>query len=284
LTILTIIMMTTAPEWLLFLLLKTMPPGTTPYSVVRADCPPAAEVCEGARRSSFYGGWVRQETAAEGKARYAQIIDAFERARQAITCRAITGEKIEGCEVDPLPPFKAWLPFMPRQAIPAGLSVAVEESGIREDVQVGRGRSGKPSDDGGEGRGPSGEVCFVQLHPKIAWMFVREEDGGVDQATLDRAREGDKAARETVALSLVGVGPEPIERCFRAGFRALSHTRHYCSVARPDLNWVFSMYSLYGTGTTCASANNGKTTRRQRTFWSISEMLTRPRKAPPDAK
>ena len=48
--------------WLLALALEHRPPGVTYFSMhARKDCV-FAELCEGARRSSYYQAWVTQET------------------------------------------------------------------------------------------------------------------------------------------------------------------------------------------------------------------------------
>lgn len=267
--------------WLLLLLLEFRPPGDTHFSmtpVVECKC---ASTCEGAKYSSFYDTWVRQETYEEGKARYVTIAATQERAIEQILCMRLDGAVIPDCLPDPraLDKKTKKLLFGPQVAA-AGLNgAAIAESGLREDVQVGRGfarpcpRGGPksidgvcgPSDDGGKGRGPGGEACGGQIHPTIGWMFA---DGDPD--VLARAKAGNPEAQEAIMQSLVGHDTESIERCWRTSLRMLLHGVSYCGwwlrQAKMTIDWDFAMYSLYGTGTSCVSGNNGKTRYRTDLF------------------
>ena len=59
---------------------------------------------------------------------------------------------------------------------------------------------------------------------------------------------------------------ESLKRCWRTGLRMLVHARAYCAWASPTTEWDFAMFALYGTGTSCTSVNDGKTTMRTRLF------------------
>jgi hypothetical protein len=205
-----------------------VPCGKSAWSVEPvpvAECAPDATKCQGARRSSFHGGWVRQQGA-----------EACE-AQRKVAARALTAELIGS----PQPPLWAGLV----------LGVAVNESGLREDVLNGRGMNGKPADDGGQGRGPSGEVCWMQILPSMA-------------KRMGYAPE-----------SLLGESEEALRRCFRAGLFQLRWARSACSRKRRtlggfDVGPAWATIAMYGTGKSCVSNNDGKTERRVRT----SEWMT----------
>lgn len=204
------------------LLMATAPPGKTFFSVEKAsDCSTDAAECEGARRSSFYGTWVRQESEATGAKRYELIGEALDAAVHNALCVRWDGSR--GCNEN-------WsIVGM------TGLVVAIGtyESGWREDVQVGRGKNGKPSDDGGQGRGPGGERCFMQIHPT-----VRDDD------------------------RLLGTGRDALERCFAQAISMLIHARRYCEWKAPKVDPLWATVSMYGTGSSCNSVNHGKTALR----------------------
>jgi hypothetical protein len=142
----------------------------------------------------------------------------------------------------------------------------IMESGLREDVMVGRGWAKKPSNDGGRGRGPSGEVCLVQAHPSELWRWTK---------TVNQQAAHDKALREVIAQSLLGA--DNLQDCIGVGLRMMMHSKKYCTWQTnfyPDLrgakiDWDFAMFSLYGTGNSCVDHNNGKTMARVQLFRKI---------------
>jgi hypothetical protein len=262
-------------------MLEARPPGDTYFSVVPVPQCDGAEVCEGAKRSTFYDSWVRQETYEEGKVRYVTLATAEERAIEQVLCVRLDGTQIDGCRPEPVALDKKSkkLLFGPRVAVAALTGLSIPESGLREDVQVGRGFAKKcpkggppaipgvcgPSDDGGQGRGPGGEACVAQIHPTIGWRFA---DG--DPGVLARAKAGDKTAREAVMQSLVGLDAASIERCWRTSLRMLLHSKAHCDWAlaksKVQADWDFAMFSMYGTGNSCTSSNHGKTLLRTELF------------------
>ncbi len=212
---------------LLSLLVSTAPPGNTAFSVeVASDCAPDAPECEGARRSSFYGAWVRKESEAAALKRYELNADAMFAAAERVLCVRPDGSVT--CEQTKAQ--KRWT-FAGLVSVAAG--VAVYESGLREDVAVGRGRSGKPSDDGGQGRGPGNERCAMQIIPS-----VRDDD------------------------ALLGNTPEALAACYEQGMRMLVQARNYCAWRAPKVEQTWATVSMYGTGTSCDSVNGGKTRLR----------------------
>jgi hypothetical protein len=267
--------------WLLLLMLEFRAPGVTHFSVTPVKDCEGLSACEGAKHSSFYGTWVRQETYDEGKERYVTLAAGQERAIEQILCVRLDGTPVLGCLPEPAALDKKTkkLLFGPFVAVAAMDGVAIPESGLREDVQVGRGfaracpKGGPrsitgvcgPSNDGGMGRGPGGEACVAQIHPSVGWMFA---DG--DPAVLARAKAGDGVAREAIMQSLVGRDAASIERCWRTSLRMLLRGVAYCGwwlrTSKMRQDWDYAMYSLYGTGTSCVSGNNGKTIYRTELF------------------
>jgi len=156
---------------------------------------------------------------------------------------------------------------------------------MREDVEVGRGKAHHPDDIGGQGRGPGGEVCLMQVHPDIAWRFVPD-------LTEDERKTASKTpqSREAVARTLLGKDRERLVTCFRTGLRMLAHAASACAgedrreaaIAKragrkhePYAHLEWGMYSMYGTGQTCRSFNKGKTTTRVTTARVVADALTR---------
>lgn len=251
------------PESLLAILLKHGSPGQTSFSVEpAADCAPVREVpCEGARWSDFYGTWVRNESRETAAKRYELASQTLVATARELLCIAGDGTKLEGCVPYPGVVAGKRRRWDVTSLSALGAAVAQLESGYREDVMVGRGWAKKPSQDGGRGRGPSGEACYMQIHPAIAWRFA-----DADLELTARAKAGDREAREAVAQTLLGGDEGSLTRCWRAGLRMLIHSRAYCAWAAPKTDWDFATVSMFGTGTSCSSGNSGKTMARVRTF------------------
>lgn len=275
----------TMTPWLFTLMLEARPAGDTAFSVTPAEECACLSECEGAKFSSFYDTWVRKETRAEGEARYVELELGMERAIEKVLCVKLDGIPIPGCIPEPvaLDRKSKKLLFGARLAGAALLAVGILESGLREDVQMGRGfarvcpKGGPssipgvcgPSDDGGMGRGPGGEACVEQIHPSVVAQFV-----DADPALKARAMAGDKLAREALAQSLLGRSPENIERCFRTALRMLLNANGYCSWwlsgSKMREDWDYAMFSMYGTGVSCVSPNNGKTIKRAELFRKLN--------------
>lgn len=264
------------PDIIFALLVQSANPGATRYSVEPADyCMIAFPPYTCAVRtnySTFYNGWIHQERRETALIRYQTIVRELDAAARELLCIDGNDRPIESCE-----PYRGLYGFsVPRYwslvtLETAGAAIGLIESGYREDVQVGRGKNGKPSDDGGEGRGSGGEACFIQAHPSTAWRFA----DGPDASTLEAARNGSTEAREAVAATLLGRAPERLRACWRVGLRMLIHSRSYCQwwLGANDVrqDGDFAMFSMYGTGTSCVSTNEGKTMTRVRQFRSFYE-------------
>lgn len=250
-------------SWLFALLVQHAPPGNTAFSVeIVNDCH-GAQVCEGARWSDFYSAWIRKESPETGAERYSSIANTLFESAGELLCRNPDGSIMDSCvpAEGALEKGKNKLRWDVLTLSVAGAAVAMVESGFREDVQVGRGSARKPSKDGGRGRGPGGEGCLVQAHPLSAWRWADS-----DPELKERAAKGDRQAREAIIESLLGTDEEALKRCWRTGLRMLVHARAYCAWASPKTDWDFAMFALYGTGTSCTSVNDGKTTVRTRLF------------------
>ena len=261
------------------LLVQHAPPGQTAFSVEVANECVKQETCEGARWSDFYSTWTRKESAEHGAKRYETIATTLVDTARELLCRAPDDSPLPDCVAakgvfDPQTKRARW--DVTTLSV-AGAAVAMLESGYREDVQVGRGSARKPSQDGGRGRGPGGEGCLIQAHPQSAWRF-----SDAPAELKQKAEKGDKEARTLIVESLLGIDPESLKRCWRTGLRMLIHSRAYCAWASPKTDWDFATYSMYGTGTSCTSPNDGKTTMRTRLFRTIlteaKERAPKPRK------
>lgn len=223
--------------WALAAALKMVPPGNTQFSVAPvAECA-GALICPGAKYSSFYDTWVRKETAEQGNERYKLATEELSE-----ECYTKYANNAEG-------------PFTPETCMASGLAVAIAESGLREDVQVGRGWAKKASDDGGMGLGPGKEVCFGQLHPVNSHRILLPGEKLSDLLGLDRIS---------------------VRRCWRATVAALARSKSHCAwrikTDNKKIDSIFAMYSQYGTGNTCYSANRGKTLTRVRYYRSIMSL------------
>lgn len=255
-------------------LLAIAPPGNTKFSITPVQC--HAEDCEGLKHSTFYDAYYHQETKDEGAIRYAVIVESmFEAARQELCLEQLSGEvgskwsKIEGCT--PNPKGKGWLVG---ELVTEAIGVTIPESGFREDVEVGRGHAHRKNDTnvddaGGEGRGPNGESCLMQIIPSSIGQF---------------APDGDRSP-----ASLLGADPEHLVRCFRTGMRMLIHARNHCDwwvaqqkqlnpnapfAAKPTAyDRYYGMYSMYGTGDSCLSPNRGKTAVRARIAYNVDAVV-----------
>lgn len=224
-------------------LLIMAPPGNTKFSVTADDC--QADECDEKTYSSFYGQHVHQETIDEGKERYVHIVDALVLAAERELCRDPNKQEIDDCMRNP--ESKGW---NLKELIVVAAGLAIAESGMREDVENGRGRAKHPDDAGGQGRGPAGEACFMQIYPGSIAVFAPDGDGSPE--------------------SLIGSDSEHLVRCFRTGMRMLIHARAYCNWRmgpmlkdNPQYQYdlYYGMFSLYGNGHSCMS-NDAKASYR----------------------
>jgi hypothetical protein len=217
-------------------------PGGTAFSVEpAADCAelPREQPCPDARWSSFYATWVRRESEATARKRFAFIFEVLDERARAALCIGPTGEAT--CEQTKAQ--RRWK-LDELEAMAGGVMIA--ESGLREDVMVGRGWAKKASDDGGMGRGPGKEACVMQIHPSV-----------------------------TKPEPLLGADRESLSRCFDQGLAMLIHSRQWCAGQAPRTPWMWATVALYATGTSCVSANQGKTRVRVKYAEQVLALMRR---------
>lgn len=252
------------PELLLALMVQHGHPGQSPYSrelvpecgsdpkVPSCELAPAcgdpSPLCRPPAYSSVRGGWSRVETRARALQRFAGIAKELARtSSRLMDCSA------PGCE--PL----GW-PGSQRTLALATLTVALHESGLREDIQFGH----PPL-----GRGPNREACLVQVAldqgPRVAsWLPADERE----RILLDPKR------REAFASTLLGDDPAALRRCLEVGMRLLARARRGCGAA--GVAWDYGMFSLYGGGRSCRVPPIGQT--RTKTLRTLA--AGRPRGSP----
>jgi hypothetical protein len=229
-------------EAILVAMEKAAPPGKSGWSVEKVpvvECVADKLVpCVHAKWSSFYGTWVRTESKAAAVARYRKVAESL-------------AAELEGSS-DP--------------AGEAGrvVGIAVNESGFREDIQFGRGRSGRTKktdkqydDADGQGRGPSNEACLMQILPSMATKY-----GGPEK--------------------LLGDSDEALRLCFRAGLGQLRYSKVMCPTSKRTypgptgpvvVSELYATVAHYGTGSSCTSANDGKTEKRVHTVEWVTVVI-----------
>jgi hypothetical protein len=224
------------------LLLQTSPGGTAFSVEIAKDCA-GAKTCTGARWSTFYGAWVRRESKSTAEDRYGEIVRAAVDAASDVLCLDDQDRQRENCA--PYPPAigKRGLRWTRTELATMTTAVAIIESGLREDVQVGRGSARKVSDDGGRGRGPGKEACLLQIHPVIYRRFT--------QVPLEQ---------------LLGRNPQALRECFATGMRMLVNARAYCASQAPRVPWDWATSAMYVSGSSCSDSNSGKTAARTHLF------------------
>lgn len=289
-------------ELIFSFLIQHMPPGGSWHSVEPMPecgtdplealcelvpvCDEATMLCRPPRWSGTHGAWVRTESPDAALLRYDLAAQTLDEMARFVLCIDEWGDKMKGCQ-----PLRWGYNFKRKQnlgtleeLVGSALGSAVPESGFREDVQTGRGKNGRPVDEG-EGRGKGGEVCFAQIIPGMVWAFA----DWLSDEEREEARSS-KAKREEIALTLVGAidDPEPLRRCWYVQLRMLAHSRGFCDMqmarwykaAKVNLPknfrkdtywWAMGMYSYYGVGprgagSGCYDYNKGKTLLRVRTL------------------
>jgi len=244
-------------------------------------CEPAASpLCAPPRWSTFYGAWVRVETKEHAAERLTEATDALAKASMKLLCIDAEGNHQPAEECQPIKwgynSYSKKNRGTLRELALSGLTAMIMESSGREDVEVGRGRYKKPVD-GGLGRGPSNEGCFIQVLPSEAWRY----SPWLTPEEKTAAEKGLPGAREAALQKLIGSDPNALERCMEVGLRMLATARNYCDnfewaerkkygAANSDplqvYWWASGMFSVYGVGPSggCYASNGGKTTKRVR--------------------
>jgi hypothetical protein len=236
-------------------------PGHSPYSLeLVPECGTDAKVatcsltpscndpgpqCRPPRWSAQRHGWVKMESRATALRRFAGIAESIATtASELASCKTAAGDRLAGCTpVD-------WAGDERTLAL-AALTVALHESGLREDVEFGR----PPL-----GRGPAGEACLMQIAPDQApraasWIGPQER-----QQIAKSPRQ-----RELFMQTLLGDSQASLGHCFEIGMRMLARARRSCEAS--GQSWEYGMFSMYGGGKSCKVERVGRT--RSRTFQTL---------------
>lgn len=239
-------MNTLAQTLLALMLTHATPPGRSVYSFETlpecgtdpawASCPlvpvcrQQGPLCEPPRWSKPRGAWVRVESRDAAVRRWSGIAQSLARtATFLVTCRNERGSVVEECQpVD----WRGKSGSLAR----AAATMAIYESGLREDVM-----NGLPP----VGRGQDGEVCLLQIQPEQVAKFGYAVDDVLGERGLDK--------------------------CFALGMRMLSQARRSC--ARTGLDWPFAMYSRIGTGRTCNATGimDDFALKRSKLYWTMDK-------------
>ena len=241
---------------LLNLAIQFATPGASPYSLklmpecgrdrlaptcaIKPVCALPKLACRPPRWSSTWNGWVRAESEVEARTRYTIISNEL----------ASTAVRLTACRSPECGPIEWQGPT--KQLAMAALTVVLHESGLREDIQFGRGPLG---------RGALGEACLMQLDARDA-PYVASWVPEAEREAIAHNPE----RREEFAQSLLGDSPVALGRCFEVGMRMLARARMSCS---KSASWQHGMFSMYGTGTTC---NAGVLRDRSKTFERMQQL------------
>lgn len=220
--------------------------------VLAPVCELPSPLCAAPRWSAVRDSWVRVESRDAALVRYRGIAEALERvAVRLVDCKLPDGSVDFDCRPAGWPRGKG----RAQQLAFAAASVALWESGLREDIQ-----RGLPP----MGRGPAGEVCVMQIMPNQVqalahWLPARE-----------RTRALKPAEHEELAKTLLGKEPEALDRCVEVGMRNLSRARAMCS--GKGVAWDYGMFAAYGTGSKCSSVgiHGDFAAKRAKTFAAIT--------------
>lgn len=212
-------------------------------------CEQDSVMCVAPRWSVARAAWVRVETKAAAVHRYERIAYALaSAARYSIECTDDTGSVDLNCT-------RVNWPRPTADFAKAELTMAIWESGLREDIE-----GAYPP----VGRGTSGEVCLMEVMPVFvpqyaAWLTPKER----------AAASATNAAREALALTLVGDNVDALRKCFLVGGQMLSRARAHAATSCRGYAWSYSMFAIYGTGSKCDTKTNAFgnfAAKRQRTY------------------
>ena len=224
----------------------------TPSCALAPVCTTPSPLCAAPRWNGFRGAWVRPESRDAALRRYQGIAEALERtATRLVDCRLPDGSVDFDCQPAGWPRGKG----RAQQLAYAAASVALWESGLREDIQI-----GAPP----VGRGPANEVCVMQIMPTQVQALARW------LPAKERARALRPAEHEELAKTLLGTEPEALDRCLEVGMRNLARARATC--AGKGVAWDYGMFAAYGTGSKCSSVgiHDDFAAKRSKTFAALT--------------
>jgi hypothetical protein len=213
-----------------------------PSCELQRVCEDPAPFCAAPHWSKPRSSWVRIESRETAIRRYARVAEAAAlTANRLLTCTDSHGAKDAECQRDDWPDTERSLAL-------AALTVALHESGLREDIMFGH----PPL-----GRGPAGEVCLLQVATDQAPLYAHWLQSS-ERMRISRS----PVERERFARKLLGDSPEALEHCFEVGMRMLIRSRNACSASQ--VPWEHGMFAMYGSGTRCNLPRVAD--KRQRTF------------------
>ena len=257
-----------------------------PTCAIAPVCTPATNpLCKEPRWSDWHDAWVRVETKATARVRYAELALSLETSVLKVLCLNPDGTRIQPVKDEACKPIKWGYVYQlkrnrgtVKELLLSAQASMILESGAREDVQVGRGRYKKPDSVGGLGRGPGNEACMMQIIPHMAYVFA----DWITDEEREKAKNS-KVERERIAQQLLGRDQESLVRCFTVGMKMLAHSRQVCRrrlrawyknqslpvKLQGTYWWAMGMYSYYGVGPSgnangCYDFNKGKTLKRVR--------------------
>lgn len=220
--------------------------------VLAPVCELPSPLCAAPRWSAVRDSWVRVESRDAALRRYQDIAEAFERvAVKLVDCKLPDGSVDFDCRPAGWPRGKG----RAQQLAFAAASVALWESGLREDIQ-----RGLPP----MGRGPAGEVCVMQIMPDQ----IQSVAGWLTKAEKQRALKREE--REALAASLLGTEAGALDRCLEAGMRHLARARASC--IGKGVAWDYGMFAAYGLGSKCSSVGiqDDFAAKRSKTFAALT--------------
>lgn len=219
--------------------------------------------CAPPRWSSARGAWVVPEGREAALRRYQNVAGSIARvAFLHARCKDQWGVVREDCQPS------GW-PEGPETLAMVGAVTAIFESGLREDIE-----HGYPP----MGRGPDGEGCLVQVMPAQLEQFATWIPANERKLYAKSLAPSRRAIEERWIGQMLGDSPEALDRCFDVGFRMLAHARKACSRRG---RWPFGMWSMYGTGNTCAAFRPSSQGARQSFAEERESMFYRMRSSRP---
>jgi len=212
--------LTSLGTYVLSLILSSFPPGGSPFSVeaipgcgtsptepaceLAPVCPEPSILCKPPRYNETLGAWVRAERRETGAARLEVVAEAL--ADAALYAGA------------------AWREG-PTDLARAMLAASGWSTGMREDIQTGR------------TRGPAGELCLMDIQPKVLRSAVPWDLAGL--------------ADEELAQKVVGLGYAELRRCFDAGAVLMVRARRFATQHCREWPADYAVFAAYATGIQC---------------------------------
>ncbi len=230
------------------------PDKGAPLCELKPSCTKPSVLCRKPRWSAFRSAWVIPERKPTAHARYRVIATALAKVSQRVVlCLGADSGLLEDCK-----PARGWPRGTDQDAslAIATLVAAMQESGLREDIQIGA----PPL-----GIGPGGEVSLIQAMPE----YVPEYADWIDDE--ERKRVVALPFKEKLAWvkgEVLGTDELAVSKALSVGARMLARRRSGCR--GKGSAWHYMMYSAYGTGKTCTTSLEFayRRSRIYQSFWA----------------